>query len=125
MTVLFCKKQNLSRLHPQEVMTKYKHQQQILGVNTNSNTVQTKLSILSMNTHHRSDMGSIPFSQFQSIQFQFHMKFINFNSIKKIQFQLNFLPSLFYLLPFTRIGTPITYSEYLLGIPTMSSLISK
>ena len=62
-----------------------------------------------------SDMGSIPFCQFQfqSIPIgQFHIKFINPNS------PIPFFNDSFYLLLFTN----IRYSEYLLGIPTLSSL---
>ena len=81
-----------------------------------------------------SDMGSIPFCQFlfQSIpfgQFQFHIKFINSNSIP-IQYQFNtnsipiqyqFFPNVF-TMSSTVSSTMSRYSEYILGIPTPSSL---
>ena len=55
----------------------------------------------------RSDMGSIPFGQFQFQMYQ-------------LQSQFRFLPTLFYLPLFTM----SRYSEYLLGIPTPNSLYS-
>ena len=55
------------------------------------------------------DMGSIPFCQFQLIpfyQFQFYIKFINSNSF--------FYQLYFYLLLLSWVGTPSTYLVYLL-----------